>query len=58
MNIGDVCERQLQNQDILLLNRQPTLHSGSMMAQEVVIHNGKTLRFNLSIAKSYNADEK
>jgi len=58
LNIGDVCERQLQNQDILLLNRQPTLHSGSMMAQEVVIHNGKTLRFNLSIAKSYNADEK
>jgi hypothetical protein len=28
-----------------------------MMAQEIVITNGKTLTFNLSIAKSYNADE-
>jgi DNA-directed RNA polymerase beta' subunit len=27
-----------------------------MMAQEIVIHDGKTFRFNLSIAKSYNAD--
>lgn len=57
LNIGDICERQLKNGDILLLNRQPTLHSGSMMAQEAVIHSGKTLRFNLSIAKSFNADE-
>jgi hypothetical protein len=56
LNIGDICERQLKDGDILLLNRQPTLHSGSMMAQEVVIHSGKTLRFNLSIAKSFNAD--
>jgi len=58
LNIGDIVERQLQNGDILLLNRQPTLHEGSMMAQEVVIRKGKTLRFNLSIAKSFNADEK
>ena len=58
LNVGDIVERQLQNGDILLLNRQPTLHEGSMMAQEVVIRKGKTLRFNLSIAKSYNADEK
>ena len=27
-----------------------------MMAQEIVIHNEKTFRFNLSIAKSFNAD--
>ena len=26
------------------------------MAQEIVIHDGKTFRFNLSIAKSFNAD--
>ena len=58
LKIGDICERQLTNGDILLLNRQPTLHAGSMLGMEVVIHNGKTLRFNLSIAKSFNADEK
>jgi DNA-directed RNA polymerase beta' subunit len=27
-----------------------------MLAQEVVIRKGKTLRFNLAIAKSFNAD--
>ena len=54
--IGDICERQLMDGDIVLLNRQPTLHEGSMMAQEIVIREGKTLRFNLSINKSFNAD--
>jgi len=56
LNIGDIVERQLQDGDIVLLNRQPTLHIGSMMAQEVVIRQGKTFRFNLSINKSFNAD--
>ena len=56
LNIGDVCERKLMSGDIVLLNRQPTLHEGSMMAQEIIVRSGKTLRFNLSIAKSFNAD--
>jgi DNA-directed RNA polymerase beta' subunit len=56
LNIGDIVERQLQDGDIVLLNRQPTLHEGSMLAQEIVIRPGKTLRFNLSINKSFNAD--
>jgi DNA-directed RNA polymerase beta' subunit len=53
---GDIVERKLQNGDIVLLNRQPTLHAGSMLAQEIIIMPHKTLRFNLSIAKSFNAD--
>ena len=28
INIGDICERQLQDRDILLLNRQPTQKQG------------------------------
>ena len=56
LNIGDICERKLMNGDIVLLNRQPTLHIGSMMAQEIVITKGKTLTFNLSICKSFNSD--
>ena len=32
------------------------LHEGRMLAQEIVIRPGKTLRFNLSINKSFNAD--
>ena len=30
------------------------LHEGSMLAQEIVVRPGKTLRFNLAIAKSFN----
>ena len=56
INIGDIVERHLIDGDIVLLNRQPTLHIGSMLAQEVVVRPYKTFRFNLSITKSFNAD--
>jgi DNA-directed RNA polymerase beta' subunit len=56
LEIGDKVERQLKNGDMVLLNRQPTLHKGSMIAHEVVVLPGKTFRFNLSIAGSFNAD--
>ena len=56
LQIGDIVERHLKNGDIVLLNRQPTLHSGSMMAKEIVIRPGKTIRMNLSCTKSFNAD--
>lgn len=53
---GDVVERQLMDGDFVLLNRQPTLHRGSMMAKQVVIKDCKTFRFNLASTKSFNAD--
>ena len=56
LNVGDTVERQLRNGDLVLLNRQPTLHRGSMMAKEIVIKPYKTLRFNLASTKSFNAD--
>jgi DNA-directed RNA polymerase beta' subunit len=56
LNIGDTVERHLQEGDIVLLNRQPTLHRGSMMALEVKPMKNKTFRFNLAGAKSWNAD--
>ena len=34
LRVGDTVERQLRNGDMVLLNRQPTLHKGSMMAME------------------------
>lgn len=49
-------ERHLQNGDYVLLNRQPTLHKASMMAMQVVLKPYKTLRMNLAITKSFNAD--
>jgi len=56
IEIGDVIERCLQDGDILLLNRQPTLHKGSMIAQTVRIRPGKTIRMNLAVTKTFNAD--
>lgn len=54
--IGDIVERRLRDGDILLLNRQPTLHRGSMIAQKVKLLPGKTIRLNLAITTSFNAD--
>jgi DNA-directed RNA polymerase beta' subunit len=56
LQYGDIVERKLQDGDILLLNRQPTLHRGSMIAQKVRIRPGKTIRLNLAITSSFNAD--
>ena len=58
LRIGDLVERHLMNGDIVLLNRQPTLWKGSMMAMNVVIHKNKTFSFNLSATSSFNADFK
>ena len=56
LNIGDVVDRQLKDGDIVLLNRQPTLHKGSMLAQTIKIKDAKTIRMNLAITKTFNAD--
>lgn len=52
-----IVHRHLQNGDILLLNRQPTLHRPSIMAHKARILKGeKTFRLHYSNCKSYNAD--
>lgn len=56
LQIGDTVERKLVDGDIVLLNRQPTLHTGSMQAFNVVIRQGKVIRMNLAVTKSFNAD--
>ncbi|MCK5548148.1 MAG: DNA-directed RNA polymerase subunit A', partial [Thermoplasmata archaeon] len=53
---GSVVERQLMNGDIVLFNRQPSLHRMSMMAHEVRVMPFKTFRLNLSVCPPYNAD--
>ncbi len=49
-------ERQLMEGDIVLFNRQPSLHRMSMMAHTVRIMQGQTFRFNLAVCTPYNAD--
>ncbi|MCK4366944.1 MAG: DNA-directed RNA polymerase subunit A', partial [Thermoplasmata archaeon] len=56
IDVGYTVERQLQEGDIVLFNRQPSLHRMSMMAHEVRIMPFKTFRFNLAVCPPYNAD--
>lgn len=54
--VGDKVSRFLQNGDVVLANRQPTLHTGSMTGLNVVIHDGYTLKFPLSLTFRFNLD--
>jgi len=56
IEIGDVVDRHLKNGDVVLFNRQPTLHKASMLAKRIIIRPCKTFRFNLAATKSFNAD--
>jgi len=53
---GYTVERHLANGDLVLFNRQPSLHRMSIMAHEVKIMDGKTFRLNLTVCPPYNAD--
>ncbi len=53
---GFIVERHLNNGDLVLFNRQPSLHRMSIMAHEVRIMDGKTFRLNLTVCPPYNAD--
>ncbi|MEM0480709.1 MAG: DNA-directed RNA polymerase subunit A' [Candidatus Aenigmatarchaeota archaeon] len=53
---GWIVERHLLNGDIVLFNRQPSLHRMSMMAHRVRVTSGKTFRINLCTTIPYNAD--
>ncbi|KZT29285.1 beta and beta-prime subunits of DNA dependent RNA-polymerase [Neolentinus lepideus HHB14362 ss-1] len=49
--------RHLRDGDILILNRQPTLHKPSMMAHKAKVLQGeKTIRMHYANCNSYNAD--
>lgn len=57
IELGDVVDRQLKNGDVVLFNRQPTLHKSSMLAKRIIVRPCKTFRFNLAATKSFNADQ-
>lgn len=56
IDIGQTVERQLKDGDIVLFNRQPSLHRMSMMAHKIRVMKHKTFRFNLCVCPPYNAD--
>ncbi|KAJ4845038.1 hypothetical protein Tsubulata_031298 [Turnera subulata] len=54
---GKIVYRHLRDGDIVLVNRQPTLHKISMMAHKVrVLAGEKTLRMHYANCSTYNAD--
>ncbi len=56
IDVGYKIERRLRGGDIVLFNRQPSLHRLSMLAHKVRVMPGKTLRINPIVCKPYNAD--
>lgn len=56
LRIGDIVERHMLDDDIVLFNRQPSLHRMSIMAHKAKIHKHRTLRFNECNCTPYNAD--
>jgi len=53
---GYIIERHLRTGDIVLFNRQPSLHRMSIMAHEVKVMPYRTFRLNLCVCPPYNAD--
>jgi len=53
---GYKVERHLQDGDVVLFNRHPSLHKGSLMAHFVKVLPGKTFRIHPASVFPYNAD--
>src|SRR5512133_3189512 len=56
LEFGWTVERQLKDGDIVLFNRQPSLHKMSIMAHSVKVLPNKTFRLNPAVCPPYNAD--
>ncbi|XP_055852491.1 DNA-directed RNA polymerase II subunit RPB1-like [Episyrphus balteatus] len=53
---GYIVERHIRDDDLVVFNRQPTLHKMSMMGHRVKVLPWSTFRMNLSCTSPYNAD--
>ncbi|ODS36309.1 DNA-directed RNA polymerase subunit A' [Candidatus Altiarchaeales archaeon WOR_SM1_SCG] len=56
LDVGDILERHLNDGDVVIFNRQPSLHRISMMAHRVKVLPYKTFRINTCVCSPYNAD--
>ncbi len=56
LEVGWKIDRQLKNGDIVLFNRQPSLHRMSIMGHFVKVMPDKTFRLNPAVCAPYNAD--
>lgn len=53
---GWIVERHLRDGDVVLFNRQPSLHKMSIMGHRAKVLDWSTFRLNLSCTAPYNAD--
>lgn len=56
LKCGDIVERHMIDGDIVLFNRQPSLHKMSIMCHQARIQPQRTFRFNECVCTPYNAD--
>ena len=56
LKLGDIVERHLIDGDIVLFNRQPSLHKLSIMCHIAKVQPQRTFRFNECVCTPYNAD--
>ncbi|KAK6514336.1 DNA-directed RNA polymerase III subunit [Arthrobotrys conoides] len=54
--VGDIVERHLEDGDVVLFNRQPSLHKLSILSHYVKVRPWKTFRLNECVCNPYNAD--
>ncbi|KAM4065931.1 RNA polymerase rpb1 [Hirsutella rhossiliensis] len=54
--VGDIVERHLEDGDVVLFNRQPSLHKLSIMSHLVKVRPWRTFRLNECVCNPYNAD--
>lgn len=56
LSYGDKVDRHLEDGDIVLFNRQPSLHKLSIMSHMVKVRHWRTFRLNECVCGPYNAD--
>lgn len=56
LRIGDIVERHIEDGDVVLFNRQPSLHRLSILSHYAKIRPWRTFRLNECVCTPYNAD--
>ena len=56
LKYGWIVERHLRDDDVVIFNRQPSLHKMSIMGHRAKVLDWSTFRLNLSCTSPYNAD--
>ena len=56
LQVGDKIYRELDDGDIVLFGRQPSLHRLSLMGMRCIVTGGHTIKMNQCVCPPYNAD--